>query len=286
MNKGNTSYFRQKNIKNIFEIGNLSYYTKLSTDNKNDNSNEINDKSLTHIKNNYFNHHPKNKTSGCCYIKKKIKNDSKSKSNIKNTLFTINDSPICKKIQSVKLTDLKFLNNNNNEMIKKSLNKNFIKNINISFNNKKKTKEKINKVKTFNTIKKNNRSNDSVDINNTYIDILNNLQIFKSDNKNTIKINNSKNSSKAKYSKKNKIKYKNNFLNLKIRKEINLNIITDYINFNILRLNNIIGQQENEINLLREYNKNLMDKLKKMHEENLGYLYYIKMIESENKKNK
>ena len=29
-----------------------------------------------------------------------------------------------------------------------------------------------------------------------------------------------------------------------------------------------------------------MDKLKKMHEENLGYLYYIKMIESENKKNK
>ena len=282
MNKVNSGFFRHKNI---FDIENLSYYKSLSNINKNDNSKEINDKSFTNINNNNYFHHLKYITPSCCYIRKHIKSNSKSKSKIKNTNSSTNNTPICEKIQSVKLTDLKFLNNNHDETGKKYINKSLIKNINISLNNKKKTKEKISKVNSFNTIKNNTRSNEKVDINNSYIDILNNFQIFKSDNKKVIKINNSRNNSRTNNNKKNKIKYNNNFSNLKVSKETNFSLITANINVNIFKLNNIIKEQENEINLLREHNKNLMDKLKKMHEENLGYLYYIRMIESENKKN-
>lgn len=184
-------------------------------------------------------------------VEKNIKNNIR-KSNEKQNIYFKK-----KKVSS-------FLNNSDN-LNKKNLNST-IDEINISLKNLK-----------IQPYKPKNNSHENIKIS----------KVESSNNK--FKIQNSlkkKNKIEA-YSKKNILKDINiskdriSFTNLEIENENSFSYIINGSNKKIIFLQRIIYQQKDNIKLLREQNKNLIEKMKKMHEENQAILQNINFLKSE-----
>ena len=244
------------------------------------------------------------------YIKKHIKNNSmrsrnednlnfngtselKNINNNYNEIYDIKETP---PIETIPIYNLKFQKSKdkieNTKIYEKNNIHTYKKNINVSMKNKNKSNKNI--------------SNSSIDEINISLKNLGNMPEI--DNLKTMKSRNEKINGKiTKFHKANeysnintvsnsKLNYKEKMKNMKINNNKNKKIFKNlmiqyesqikYINQNcnnnkISFLKKIINKQNNNIKLLIEQNKNLVEKMKKMHEENENVLGIINSIKSE-----
>ena len=288
-------YLDNSNIKNIFDNENIDkiFYNNLAFTNgfcqynnkKNNNKFYI----KKHIKNNSIKNNENFKLNEISEIKNNETNCSPLADITGETyrietipIYNMNSPKSMEKIENLKFT---YRNNSNLNSYTKNLSKTKNKKINKNISNS--SIDEINiSLKQLGNLRKNN-SQTKVKSRNEEI----NRKILKSLNTNE---NSKNNTSLTKLNYKTKIKkpkintsVKKNkntkiFNKLAIKKESQIKFINKNDNNNkIIFLKKIIYKQNNSIKLLKEQNKNLIEKMRKMQEENESILELINSIQSD-----